>query len=277
MDQLSTAYGLPNHILPILCRPDTLYDNIPIPAGIAIIGWPSGIKHSVGESPYMIARTAAFMGKKIMEKLTQHRVQFTAEFTPSIIRGPVVDAAHSAQIHKPPTHHHSTLGPFPSCYTHLPVSVLGKDFVSQYGNVDDHLSIIKPELYYPVRAAFNFPVNENSRTQLMSSLLSSLPLLSNTSNKSSTNALSRDAILSQMGELLYQSHRDYTAMGLGCSETDKIIDILQSLRCKGVYGGRVSGGGSGGTVVILCEKSAVETVRAECKKFPSSKLLDLVQ
>jgi L-arabinokinase len=248
MDQLSIAYGLPHHLLPILCRPDTLYDNIPLPEGIAIVGWPSGIKHSVAESPYLIARTASFMGKKIMETLTHREVRFSTEFSPSEIRGPVKNLLDSTKNHKPATHHHSIVGPFPSCFSHLPVSMLGADYIKLYGKVDDSLSIIKPDLYYPVQAAFNFPVNENYRAQLMISLLSNLAsstLSSSTDATKGTNAFTREPILSQMGELLYQSHRDYSAMGLGCSETDKMIEILQTLRHKGVYGGRSSGGGSG--------------------------------
>ena len=66
-------------------------------------------------------------------------------------------------------------------------------------------------------------------------------------------------------------------MGLGCPETDAIISILQSMAGEGVYGGRISGGGSGGTVVVLCDESAVERLRQRVKAFPSSSTLDLIR
>ena len=177
--------------------------------------------------------------------------------------------------------------------------MLGADFLRQHQSVDDPLSVIKPELYYPVRDAFNFPIQENFRCQVAAALLATLvapnsrsgsgsgsgshaasasPAPSTSSSSSaSTPSSSRSSLLYAIGELLYQSHRGYSAMGLGCPETDAIISILQSMHSEGVYGGRISGGGSGGTVVVLCEQSAVERVRAQVKKFPSSRALDIIR
>ena len=55
-----------------------------------------------------------------------------------------------------------------------------------------------------------------------------------------------------------QTHRGYTSIGLGCHETDIMLDRLAELGIsKGIYGARMSGGGSGGTVVVLLERSAL--------------------
>ena len=290
MDQLSVAFGRPLSLLPILCRPDVLYDNIPLPDGVAVVGWPSGIKHSVGESPYAMARAGAFMGKRIMETLVGVKVGFTAEFTPSTLLAPPVplptqhqlattapaSTASASSAHSAPAAHGSS--PYVSRLSLLPISMLGADFLRQYSGVDDPLSAIKAELYYPVRDAFNFPIQENFRCQLVASLLSSLAAASApAAANQSSSASSRSPVLHQIGELLYQSHRGYSAMGLGCPETDSIVSILQSMAGDGVYGGRISGGGSGGTVVVLCEQAAVERVRERLKQFPSSSALDIIR
>ena len=280
MDQLSVAYGRPLHLLPILCRPDILFPNIPLPEGVAVVGWPSGIKHSVGESPYALARAAAFMGKAMMERIVGLKLAFTAEFSPSTLLAPPSPLPLRHQASAPHAQQEAAAhasAPFVSRLSLLPLSMLGADFLRQYGGVDDALSVIRPELSYPVRDAFSFPVQENFRCQLVASLLSSLAAApAAAASARPASASSRESVLSQIGELLYQSHRGYSAMGLGCAETDAIISILQARRDSGVYGGRISGGGSGGTVIVLCERAAVDGVRAELKAFHSSQQLDLI-
>lgn len=286
MDQLSVAFGEPNHLLPILCRPDTLYDNIKLPAGVSVIGWPSGIKHSVGESPYLIARTASFMGKKMMEHVIGTTVKFTAEFTPAMLLAPVKPLTLSHEpVHVSATH--DAHQPYQSRISQLPISMLGADFLRQYVSVDDPLSTVKPDIHYPVRDAFSFPVHESFRCQTVASLLTSISsvkpakqeetLPGEESTGLSSPVATRESVLHTIGELLYQSHRGYSLMGLGCPETDSMISILQSMRDVGVYGGRISGGGSGGTVIVLCEHSAVPLVRAQVKAFHSSSKLDIIQ
>jgi galactokinase/mevalonate kinase-like predicted kinase len=52
-------------------------------------------------------------------------------------------------------------------------------------------------------------------------------------------------------------------MGLGCGETDAFLDRLLSETIEsGLIGGRISGGGSGGTVVVLFEKTAEKRLRS---------------
>lgn len=70
-------------------------------------------------------------------------------------------------------------------------------------------------------------------------------------------------MLALVGECMRQTHRGYTSIGLGCAELDVMIDALttQLGAAAGVYGARMSGGGSGGTVAILCEETALPAVR----------------
>jgi galactokinase len=60
---------------------------------------------------------------------------------------------------------------------------------------------------------------------------------------------------------MFQSHEGYCAMGLGSAETDEMVEALKQLGPdQGVYGARISAGGSGGTVVVLLEDPALPRV-----------------
>lgn len=220
MDQLAAAHGVPGALLPILCRPDLLDEPVPLPPGVIVAGWPSGVKHAVSGSPYSTARAASFMGKKILETALGRAVAHLAELSPSFVRT-VTDEL-------------------------LPSSLSGEEFLARYGAVDDPLSRIEPKRRYSVRAAVAFPVEESFRCALATHLLRGIPA-----------AGSRKA-LEAVGELLYQAHAGYSSIGLGCAETDAMVDIIRQLGPqRGFYGARVSGGGSGGTVVVLLESSAL--------------------
>jgi L-arabinokinase len=108
---------------------------------------------------------------------------------------------------------------------------------------------------YPVRAAVEFPVEENFRCGLVASLLRQPP------------GKDRETIFRQVGELMVQSHLGYSRMGLDSPETDKMVEALLGMGPdKGIYGGRVSGGGSGGTVVIFLRKKALPLLdQLRCK------------
>jgi L-arabinokinase len=55
---------------------------------------------------------------------------------------------------------------------------------------------------------------------------------------------------------MYGSHVSYTndAM-LGAPECDVLVDLVRKHERAGLYGARITGGGSGGTVAVLCDES----------------------
>lgn len=121
----------------------------------------------------------------------------------------------------------------------LPEQLLGREFVALHGGVDDTLSIIEPERAYPVRAATKFPIEEHRRSRRVIELLEA-------------------GGLDEIGEVMRASHEGYGAMGLGASEADRLVEQVRALGPDGgCYGARISGGGSGGTVVVLADDAAV--------------------
>ena len=67
---------------------------------------------------------------------------------------------------------------------------------------------------------------------------------------------------------MYQSHASYSACGLGSSSTDLLVRLVrQSNPETGLYGAKITGAGSGGTVAILARKGVSDTVHAIAKQY----------
>ncbi len=221
MDQLAAAHGVPGALLPILCRPDVLHDPVRLPAGMVVAGWPSGVAHTVSGSPYGTARTAAFMAKTMLASHLGRPLDFLAELPPSVVHG--IDAAI------------------------LPSSISGTAFVERHGGVDDPLSRIDPSTLYPVRAAAIFATEENFRAGIAMRLL--------------RGGLASADAATTIGELMAQSHLGYTAIGLGAAETDAMVAAVRARGpAHGFHGARISGGGCGGTVVVLLDAAALPSL-----------------
>lgn len=237
MDQLSSMLGVAGRVLPILCRPDTTYPVIPLPPDVVLVGWPSGVKHDVGASPYLVARTATFMAKKMAEAVLGSGLAFVTDLSPSQLSRDVLP--------------------------HLLATISGRDFLARYGGVDDPLSRIDADTVYAVAASIRFPVDETFRCRIASSLLAMLA-----DGSVATGSERYHAALRQLGELMLQTHEGYSSIGLGCAETDAMIRTLMRVSkptaAAGgeIYGARVSGGGSGGTIAVLCDREALPRVQA---------------
>ena len=241
MDQLTSAYGVRGALLPILCRPDGLGAPVRLPRGVVAVGWPSGVKHAVTDSPYATARAGAFMGRKLIERVTRRKLRHATELLPAEVRG------------------------LPRIV--LPEKMTGRTFLARAGGVDDPLSTIAPGRTYGVRAAVSFPVEENFRAEAAVALLRGI------------TPRSREATLRALGDLLYQSHAGYSSIGLGCPETDAMVAAVRKLGAdRGFYGARVSGGGSGGTVVVLLRRAALPALRRLAAQIRfSAEILPLLQ
>lgn len=236
MDQLASANGVRGALLPILCRPDVLAAPVKLPAGVIAVGWPSGVKHAVSASPYATARAGAFMGKKLIEHGAKRKLAHATELAPSELRSLPADV--------------------------LPEKITGRAFLARCGGVDDPLSKIEPAQTYAVRAAVAFPIEENFRSATAEALLRGI------------NAQNREATLRALGELLFQSHAGYSSIGLGCPETDEMVEAVRAAGpARGFYGARVSGGGSGGTVVVLLKPGALPALKKIARRLGRPELV----
>ncbi len=55
-----------------------------------------------------------------------------------------------------------------------------------------------------------------------------------------------------MGDLMAAAHASYSACGIGSGGTDLLVDLVRRAGpASGLYGAKITGGGSGGSVAIL--------------------------
>lgn len=123
----------------------------------------------------------------------------------------------------------------------LPELLSGAEFLARWRRIDDSVTSIDEHETYPVRAAASFGVQEHRRCEAALSLV----------------AARRFA---ELAPLLAASHAGYDAIGLGHPAATAIVSA--AVARPGVYGARSSGGGCGGTVVVICRRGALDDVAA---------------
>lgn len=237
MDQLACSFGEIGKLLPILCQPDLVYAPISIPDHIYFVGIDSGIRHSVGEFSYSQVRTAAFMGYTMIARQSGVTDTQIAQATQGGSKTQLPFNGYIANIS--PAIFEDKYAP------RLPYRMHGKYFKQHYTVHPDPETEVKEDDFYAVLDCSRHPVYENFRVGTFMLLLEYLSV--------STNISIRKQCLEQLGELMYQSHTSYSVCGLGNVYTDEIVEQVRQHRGQGVFGAKITGGGSGGTVCILCE------------------------
>ena len=68
---------------------------------------------------------------------------------------------------------------------------------------------------------------------------------------------------------MYASHRSYSACGLGSPGTDELVGLVrESGAAAGLYGAKITGGISGGTVAVLGRRPAAgESIKVITKEY----------
>jgi galactokinase len=135
----------------------------------------------------------------------------------------------------------------------LPERMTGAEFLRLRDGVEDEMSTIESTVEYPVRAATLHPVEEQVRVETFLRVL----------EKPVTRRRARI-----LGDLMAASHAGYSRCGLGAPTTDRIAHAVRVAGWeRGLVGARVSGGGSGGTVVVLGREEAEPVVRRLAKRL----------
>ncbi len=126
----------------------------------------------------------------------------------------------------------------------LPETIVGAEFLERFGDHGDPYTRIDPQRTYAVRAPTQHPIEENARVERFRDLLQEEP----TADRRT-----------QLGALMFEAHAAYTACGLGNATTDFLVQQARQRLAAGghVLGAKITGGGSGGTVVLLGERGKV--------------------
>ncbi|RAL50445.1 hypothetical protein DM860_016912 [Cuscuta australis] len=251
MDQMTSACGEANKLLAMICQPAEVLGLVDIPDHIRFWGIDSGIKHSVGGADYKSVRVGAFMGREIIKSIASTCLSPSSSSNnganhdePEEYSMELLEAEGSLDYlcNLSPHRYEALYGKM------LPECMYGDVFLEKYVDHHDPVTVIDKTRNYGVKAAARHPIYENFRVQAFKALL--------------TSATSDDQLTS-LGELLYQCHYSYSACGLGSDGTDRLVQLVQEVQhgkasksAEGtLYGAKITGGGSGGTVCVIGRNS----------------------
>jgi galactokinase len=238
MDQMTTACGEEGRLFALLCQPAEAYGAVQVPEAVTFWGLDSGVRHAVTGSDYASVRVGAFMGLRIIAEIAGMRVQ-QAESGETVLIDDRRWNRYLANL---------TPSEFEQDYAaQLPERISGAEFLSRYQGTTDPVTRIEPDRSYAVRVPTAHPIYEHHRVQLFTELLS--------------GAVGESQLM-LLGEMMYQSHASYSACGLGSAGTDLLVRLVREAGpSRGLYGARITGGGSGGTVAVLGLSDAGDSIK----------------
>jgi len=248
MDQMTSACGVANQLMALRCQPAELLGHVAIPADIAVWGIDSGVRHAVSGADYGSVRIGAFMGYRIIAEQA----------------GLPVSYAHGRAIIDDQRWHGYLANVTPSEFAQefadtLPAQLTGQAFLERYHATSDAITRVDPHRTYAVWQPTLHPIMEHQRVRLFAQLIAQPRINTETATL--------------LGELMYQSHASYSACGLGSTATDAIVQAVRHYGpAHGLYGAKITGGGSGGTVAVLGRPEAADLVARIAAEYGSGLL-----
>jgi galactokinase len=224
MDQIAVTSGREGKLVHILCRPGSVEGEVDIPPGTAFVGINSMVKHSVAGSEYGDVRIGAFMGRRILNALRAaegaSRVQHLAELSVEEFERTWRDR--------------------------LPEEIRGSAFLEQYRTHEDSMTEIQPDATYRVLGPTAHPIHENRR------VLDFMDALRAASDGDET-------ALRRAGECMFGCHESYRDnCQLSVPEVDFLVEAVRTRGpARGLFGAKITGGGSGGTVAVFGRAEAL--------------------
>jgi L-arabinokinase len=225
MDQIAVASGRHNRLTHILCRPGQIVGEVEIPPGTGFMGVNSMIRHSVAGNAYGDVRIGAFMGKKIINEIRARTGRAALNYLTEISTGEL-KSEYQAEI---------------------PDAILGSDFLAKYKTHDDPVTTVQPDATYRVAGPTRHPVAENERVlQFIAALQAAA--------KGDPHACV-DA-----GNAMYAAHESYRDnCRLSVPEVNFLVEAVRKRGPEhGLYGAKITGGGTGGTVAVFGKSEALK-------------------
>ena len=252
MDQVSSTFCETGKLMRMVCQPHEVKEPVPLPAGVRAIGINSNVKHSVGGGQYGKTRCAAFMGHAIiLATMKKMAAASGKELVADPMRG------YLANLN--PDDYKTLFRP------HLPDTIKGGDFLLQFGKTIDAATRVEVDTHYSVQRATDHHVLESMRVKNFCKHLENAEM-------EASDAGAQKLSLDKAGHLMYASHLSYTNDALlGADECDLLVKLVRDREPQGFYGAKITGGGSGGTVAILCRTgeptdAAIAEIMAEYEK-----------
>ena len=227
MDQVASMMGNKNKLLLLECQPHNLKGFVEVPPGLMVCGIDTRARSAEGWARYRQTRIAAFMAQAIIAQAYKDLGQkadpthgYLANVTPAVYR---------------------------RYFRHLlPTSTRGSVFLRTFGGIADRLTTVDPVAIYNVRAAADHHVHENARVYQFVDML-----------EQATHG-SADALV-RAGRLMFAAHASYNHRAMqGSKQADLLVQLVRQHGLNhGFYGAKITGAGSGGTVVVLCDDNDI--------------------
>jgi galactokinase len=224
MDQIAITSGRKGKLTHILCRPGTVMGEVEIPPGTGFVGINSMVRHSVAGNPYSDVRIGAFAGKRIINALRAKTgrapVSYLTEISTDELRREYLQ--------------------------NLPEAIIGSQFLATYKTHDDPVTTIQLDATYRVAGPTCHPIEENERVlKFMDALRAA--------------AVGDQNGLVVAGEMMYGAHESYKKnCRLSVEEVDFLVDAVRRRGPEcGLYGAKITGGGTGGTVAVFGKLDAL--------------------
>lgn len=243
MDQMSVMFGQENKLFSLLCQPAEIQGWVEIPEDIEFWGIDSGVRHAVVGADYSSVRIGAFMGYRIICELAG----ITSEPTEKKGLVRIGDTKWNGYLCN------LTPSEFEQFYSaNIPIEILGSEFLAKYQGKTDSVTTINPDKIYAVKTPTAHAIYENFRVKTFGEVLSN-----------------PEPNLKLLGELMFQAHASYSACGLGEPGTNRIVEIVREDNALNLFGAKITGGGSGGTVAVLAKKGSESVIEKLVEKYAS--------
>ena len=233
MDQVAAAAGTSTKILSILCQPDQILEFVSCPVNVSFVGIYTKVRRSTTSTAYIDTRTGTFMGLTIL------KAAFSSETEEGSIARKISEALADNYLCNLSVQEFRE-----QCEHLLPEQMHGAEFLDTYGETVDTVTQVDPERLYSVRSRVQHAIYENARVRQFIAAL----------KNADTDAERIQDYLSEAGNLMYESNASYRdRAGLGSREVDGLVNIARKIGEQGgIYGAKITGGGGGGTVALLC-------------------------
>jgi len=225
MDQIAVTSGRRGKLTHILCRPGKIIGEVEIPPGTGFVGINSMVRHSVAGQAYGNVRIGAFMGKKIINEIRARTGRAALNYLTEV-----------------------SSTEFQSEYqAGIPETILGSEFLAQYKTHDDPVTTVQPDATYRVVGPTRHPIGENERVlQFIASLQAA--------------ASGNERACVEAGEAMYAAHESYRDnCRLSVPEVNFLVEAVRKRGPQnGLYGAKITGGGTGGTVAVFGKNTALK-------------------
>ncbi|MGD2109264.1 MAG: hypothetical protein PVI86_07715 [Phycisphaerae bacterium] len=233
-DAACALSGRPSALLEIHCNTGTIGGDIPLPDNLTFIGIDSGVLNDNAMAKYRQVRTAAFMGRALIDRIVQHENARELSWDGFLARVAVNDYVERFR-------------------DRLPTKLKGREFLDRFGETGDPWTRVEPDFTYKVRSRTEHHIYEHARACQFAECLARAIRSGD------------ERALQGAGGLMNASHWSYgQRCGLGSVESDLLVKLVRKHGAKtGVYGAKVSGRGCGGLVTVLLRSSQQATGSVE--------------